>query len=117
MSRNAVGFNPASSMLSGLRGTPSYGKAMSAASELALETQTANAKQSLEDKTQENQRQDKKAGIYAQNANQGMQRQGKHKQHQMKQATDNSQATAGQLAINRKKHWDMKNSAIQGLLR
>lgn len=116
MSRNAVGFNPASSMLSGLRGTPSYGKAMSAASEMALESETANSKQSLEEKQQENKRDNERSGIKSQDRNRGMQRQSQQKKHQMKQASDMSSSRAGTLATNRKKHWDIKNSAIQGLL-
>ena len=116
MSRNAVGFNPATSMLSGLRGTPSYGKAMSAASEMALESETANAKQSLEEKQQENKRDNERSGIKAQDRNRGLQRQGQQKKNQMKQAGDMTQSNASTLRMNRKKHWDIKNSAINGLL-
>ena len=116
MSRDAVGFNASSSMLAGLRGTPNYGKAMAAASELALESETANAKQSLEEKTQEDKRDNERSGIKTQDRNRGMQRQSQQKKHQMKQATDHSSTKAGTLAMNRKKHWDIRNSAIQGLL-
>ena len=116
MTRSAVGFNKNQSLLNGLRGTPNYGEAMAAQAQLSLEPETENKTSALQQKQDENARENQhnqqKAKTTASNMRRGTQR----KSHQIKQGKDLTASKAGTLAMNRKKHWDIKNSAIQGLL-
>lgn len=114
--RNAVGFNAGQSMLSGLRGTPNYGKAMAAASQMNLEAQTANSKQNVEDKQAENQRENKESGIKAQNLSQNNQRNQKMKSAQINQGKSLAQNKSGGIHMNRKDSMDTKNTIVNGLL-
>lgn len=114
--RKAVGFNPGQSMLAGLRGTPAYGKAMSAASQMNLEAQTANSKQMLEEAQQTDQRESKSDGIKAQASSQNRNRLAKKQSNQIDQAKALSGNKAINNHMNRKDSMDTKNTIVNGLL-
>lgn len=116
MIRSAVGFNKNASLLSGLRGTPNYGQAMAAQSQLSLESETANKKSGMQQKQQQNAREQKHNQQKSQTAGSNMRRDSQHKSHQIKQATAQSKNAADQIFQKRKKFWDDKNSAISALL-
>ena len=116
MTRSAVGFNKNQSLLNGLRGTPNYGEAMAAQSQLSLESETENKKSALKQKQDENARENQRNQQKAKTTGANMRRQTQQKSSQINKGKAHSANNAGTLAMNRKKHWDVKNSAIQGLL-
>ena len=116
MSRNAVGFNPGQSLLSGLRGTPSYGKAMAATSQLNLEADTENKKSMLKETQQDNQRDQKKNEINAQTGQNNLKRDAQNKQANIGEAKAHGRQQSANLLENRKNHWKDRNTVVNGLL-
>jgi hypothetical protein len=105
-----------SSWLNGLRGTPNYGEAVAAQSQLSLESETENKKSALKQKQDENARENQFNQQKSKTTASNMRRQTQKKSSQINQAKAHSANNASSLAMNRKKHWDVKSSAIQGLL-
>ena len=68
MYRNAIGFNPQTSMLRGLKGTPNYGKAMAAAATMNFESDVQNKQSMSKQDTQQKQRDMKQDSQNAQKA-------------------------------------------------
>ena len=115
MSRNAMGFKPSANLLKGMKGSSAYGEAMAGASNLALEATEGNAKMGLEERKLADARGQQKNQMNAKQRNESMQYGANAKKSQIDQATTHTQANIGTLAKNRKDHWDMKNTLLQGL--
>ena len=116
MTRNAVGFNGQSSLLEGLKGTPSYGKAMAAQAQLDFSGDMAN-KQSASKQNQENMMRQQQKN--SQNANRASKsqayNQGK-KDNRMGQAQNIAQAKSTFTGLQRKDHVAKQNTILNGML-
>lgn len=110
-----MGFKPAANLLKGMKGSSAYGEAMAGASNLALEATEGNAKMGLEERNLAYERQQQKNKENANKSESRMQYGANAKKSHMEKATTHSQGKSGNLLRNRKNHWDMKNTLLQGL--
>lgn len=113
--RNAIGFKPAANLLKGMKGSSAYGEALAGASNLALEATEGNAKMGLEERNLENERSQKKNQINAKDRSSSMEYGANQTKSQIDKGKTHSAAKATNLHRNRKNHWDMKNTLLQGL--
>jgi len=120
MTRNAVGFNGQGSLLEGLKGTPSYGKAVAAQAQLDFSGDMAN-KQSASKQNQENMlRQQKKDSLNASKAGNRQQYKNKQQNSQMAQAQTQASGRSNQIGAQRRM-WAQdetkkKNAILDGLI-
>lgn len=110
-----MGFKPSANLLKGMKGSSAYGEAMAGASNLALETAEGNAKMGLEERKLADARGQQKNQMNAKQRDASMQYGANAKKSQIDKGKTLTQANIGELAQNRKNHWDMKNTLLQGL--
>ena len=115
MISNAMGFKPAANLLKGMRGSSGYGEAMAAASNLNLEATEANTKKGLEERGLQNQRDQQKNKLNAQGRESCMQFNASNTKSSIEKGTAQTKNMSDNLHRNRKNHWDMKNTLLQGL--
>ena len=115
MYRNAVGFNPSSSILKGLKGTPNYGKAMAAAATMDFEADIQNKQSMSKQDTQQKQLDMKKDQQNAQQRGQSQQYNQNKKKNLMQQANIKSQAMSNSIGMDRKDHVAKQNTILNSL--
>lgn len=115
MYRNAVGFNPQTSMLKGLRGTPNYGKAMAAAAQQNFQKSHDNAEFMAKQSQQERDLGNKAASTKA-SAKQGQMQNQQRLQNQQKQVgQQHSSYNSTMTGIKRGEHVAKQNTILNAL--
>ena len=120
MYRNAVGFNPSSSILKGLKGTPNYGKAMAAAATMDFEADIQNKQSMSKQDTQQKQLDMKKDQQNAQQRGQSQQYNQNKKKNMMAQAQTHASGKSAEIGAKRRMYTQdetrKKNALLDGLI-
>ena len=121
MYRNAVGFNPSSSMLKGLKGTPNYGKAMAASATMNFEADMENKQSMSKQDTQQKQLDMSKDKQNAGKANARQSYKQKTDQKMMGQAQTKAGGMSNQIGAERRMYnqdeTNKKNTILDGLMK
>ena len=115
MLRTAVGFNPQTSLLRGLRGTSAYGQAMQAGSELGMEQAKNNAQLHMQGLEQQSQQRQKTASNNAQKQSAALQRKGQNAQIEHKKQMSDLNTRMGYKQLNKRKDISKKQTVLNQL--
>jgi len=115
MLRTAVGFNPGQSLLSGLRGTQGYGKAMAAASKMNLDADKANKAHMLKQEESDSQQRQQKARQNAQHQQNAIQNQAKASQLAGEKGLMNIQNSHGYAQLRKRKRINQQQTVLNHL--
>ena len=120
MYRNAIGFNPQTSMLQGLKGTPNYGKAMAASATMNFESDMQNKQSMSKQDTQQKQRDMKQDSQNAQKASNKQQYKNAQQKTQMSQAQTKASGVSNEIGAKRRMYTQdetrKKNALLDGLI-